>query len=266
VNNRIVAKMSDLNSKGGKSLSVVLMIGDPTLTKTIENIQLAIDAGVDIIELGIPISAPFLDSQIMHDSMNRALNYSNDLSSYLSALQLIRNKFPSIPFEVMVYHDTVMEVGFERFFDGLNDAEMDAVLVADGIFQGQEFLKRLDKKLRLTNCIPIRFVPHPFNPEQLLDLKANGKGFIVIQTKPDMDGKRNNVTPDNKENLEVIRTYGVTTPLVMAYGIKNPFDIKECIKLGADGVLIGSIVLEAANKLSSNDLFLLLRDFRSAAT
>jgi len=241
------------------------MIGDPDLEKTFENIQIAVDEGIDIVELGIPIAEPILDSRIMYESMNRALNYSNDLSSYLIALQSIRRKFPSVAFEVMVYKDTVSNIGFDKFFKGLSDTEMDAVLVADGVLHGQEYLDKVDTSLKNANCIPIRFVPHPYDPAQLPDLKSNGNGFIVVQTKTDRQGKRDSVLSTNKVTLDSIRSFGVVTPLVMAYGIKTPKDIEVCMKLGADGVLIGSSVLDAAYKYSRDEFVNLLKAYRKAA-
>ncbi len=262
--NRITSRMESLKARGGKSLSVVVNIGDPDLKATFELIGLAERAGIDVIEVGIPMSAPFLDSQVMRESMLRSLAFSRDYALYLDALHQIREKFPAMAFEVMIYHETVMEIGLDRFCQALVSAQMDSVLVSDGVFKGEAFLRTLDAKLLPHDIFPIRFVPHPFNPDQLADLKQNGRGFIVVQTKTAVDGKRDTVLDENRQTLNEIRAAGVRTPLVFAYGIKTPAEARKCIALGADGVLIGTAFLEAAHRLSRSELAALLRDLRAA--
>ncbi len=263
--NRIIEKMKTLKANGGKSFSVVLMIGDPDIRTTDELVKTAIDSGVDIVELGIPFKNPFLDSLIMQESMQRSLTYSDDITIYLDYLKHIRAIYPKVPFEIMIYHDTVMEIGLKRFSESLEEAQMDAVLVADYVLQSESFLKKLDLSLSDTGIIPIRFVPHPYNPQQLDDLKEKGNGFIISQTITDESGKRKGVLDKNKEKIDFIRNNGVETPLVLAYGIKTPEDIRKCVKLGADGVLLGTVILDAAQKMQSADFSKFLSSLISAA-
>jgi len=264
--NRIIEKMKEIQSIGGKSFSIVLMIGDPDTNTTTELVQTALESGVDIVELGIPYANPFLDSPVMQESMERALAFSDDLDIYLDYLTKARTAFPHTAFEVMIYYDTVMQIGLDKFCASLGKAEMDAVLVADYVLQDEIFLKQLDQKLADHNVLHIRFVPHPFKPEQIRDLNQNGRGFIIAQTITNDQGRRNEVLGKNKEKLEYLRRAGVQTPLVSAYGIKTPEDVKKCITLGADGVLLGTVVLEAAYKLPREKFKNLLLNLRNAAS
>ena len=264
MNNRIIKKMEDLKTKGGKSFATVLMIGDPDITTTDKLIKLAYDCQVDIIELGIPDSNPFLDSPGMKASMQRALAFSDNLDDYLNYLKYIRNQYPEQPFEVMIYHNTVMQIGLEKFAKSLQDAQMDAVLVADYVLHGDSFLQDLDKNLSKTGVIPIRFVPHPFNLTQVNDIKENGRGFVISQTITDNSGERRAVLDKNKEKIDFLRSHGVKTPIVLAYGIKSLQDITKCIELGADGVLLGTVILDAAHKMPLEDFRKYLSTFRSA--
>lgn len=258
--------MQELEAQGWNSLSVVIMIGDPDVETTFELMDIAVEVGVDVIEIGIPISRPFLDSDVMHDSMQRAIEYSSDYDTYLDTLKKLRENFPDVAFEVMIYHETVMDIGLDRFCDALIEAQMDSVLVADGVFIGSDFLEQLDKKLLPENIFPIRFVPEIYQHSQFEDLKQNANGFIVVQTKTDENGRRDKVLDDNKQTLDQIRNYGIDLPLISAYGIKNPEDIRKCISLGADGVLIGTILLDTAYKRSRNEYKYLLNQFREATS
>lgn len=262
--NRIIQKSNRLKASGDKSLTVAIMIADPNIEATFELVKIAIGVGVDTIELGIPITEPYLDSDVMRKSMARALDHTDDYQVYLATLGQLRLKFPDAPFEVMIYHDTIMTIGPDYFYKSLVDADMDAVLVADSVLKGREYLADLDQKLLDQGVIPIRFVPHPLVPQQIETLKNNAHGFIVVQTKTDSEGQRNTVLDENKVVLDEIRDSGVKIPLVLAYGIKTPAQIQKCMSLGADGVLIGTVVLEAAAGLSLIEFDKLLRKLRQA--
>lgn len=263
--NRIEQKLTDTLSSGGKSFSVVLMIGDESPQDTTRNVQIALDCGVDIIELGIPYEDPFLDSGIMRESMNRALQWSADPQDYLDYLKQARRQFPDVPFELMIYHDTVMRIGLEKFADSLAEAQIDAVLVADYVLHGEEFLEKLDKSLESTDVIPIRFVPHPYDPKQIADVARNGRGFVISQTITDANGERKSVLEENRQKADFLRSQGVSVPIVFAYGIKTPQDVQKCIELGANGVLLGTIILDAAHRMQPDEFRSLLKSLRQAA-
>ena len=140
--------------------------------------------------------------------MQRALTFSNDGSIYLDYLKYIRELYPEQPFEVMIYSETVMEIGLKKFAKCLRNAQMDAVLVADYVSQSDAFLQEFDLCLSNTGVIPIRFVPHPFNPTQVNDIKENGRGFVISQTITDDSGERRAVLDKNKEKIDFLRNMG----------------------------------------------------------
>ncbi len=262
--NRILEKMEELKSRDGKSFSIVLMIGDPDTQSTDRLVQIAVESGVDVVELGIPYDNPFLDSPVMKASMQRALEWSTDLDDYLDYLVEVREKFPDTPFEVMIYYDTVMQIGLQRFAEALAKAQMDAVLVADYVLQDTNFLRDLDKSLADSGVIPIRFVPHPFDKEQVYDLKENTRGFFIAQTPTDDNGQRKGVLDSYKDKIDFLRQSGIQTPIVSAYGIKTPENIKKCLSFGADGVLLGTLALEKGYELPPEKFRELLTMLRKA--
>jgi len=262
--NRISTRMQELHSTGGKALVVVLMLGDPDFETTFELAQIYVDQGVDVIELGIPTSRAYLDSETMRESNSRALACSSDYQRYLDAIGEMRAQNPEWPLNVMIYRDTVDEIGLERFCQALGDAEIDAALVADIADQSDDFRRNLDTQLLKQDIIPLRFMPHPFRPEQVDDLRENGRGFIIVQTMTDAEGQRKTVLPANKQTLDTLRNAGIHTPLLMAYGIKTPEHIHKCVALGADGVVIGTVVLDAAYRLPRAEFAAMLAELHKA--
>ena len=262
--NRIEKRMTHLRKTGGKSLSIVVMIGDPDLTTTFELLEIALNVGVDVFEIGIPISNPVLDSRVMRESMNRALAFSSDYDWYLDVLGEMRAKFSEAAFEVMIYSETVEKIGLEKLCEALIKAQMDSVLVADGVFKGQEYLRTLDDLLLPHGIFPIRFVPHPLDQRQFDDLKQNASGFMIVQTKTDAQGRRDSVLDENRNSIESIRQAGIHAPIIFAYGIRTPEEARKCISLGADGVLIGTVMLDTAYRLPRSKFIELLISLRKA--
>ena len=262
--NRVLEKNEELKAKGGKSFSIVLMIGDPDPKTTDRLVEVAVESGVDVVELGIPYDNPFLDSPVMKASMHRALQWSNNMDDYLEYLEHIRKTFPDTAFEIMIYYDTVMQIGMQRFVDVLVKTEMDAVLVADYIFQDPQFLHDFDKALEGSAVIPVRFVPHPYENDQLQDIKENARGFFIAQTPTNEEGERKGVQDSYKDKIDLLRQTGTQTPIIAAYGIKTPEDIQKCLSFGADGVLLGTLALEKGYELPSEEFRELLVILREA--
>ena len=260
--NRIETLTQRLKASGGKSLSVVVMIGDG---KTMDVVQAAVDAGVDVIELGIPTENPFLDSDVMRESMARARKWSTDAKRYFDTIAQVRKKFPNLPLEIMIYRDIVGQVGIDAYAAALGDAGADATLVADIADQTDIWRERLDHALTTRGLLSLRFLPHPYAKAQLDDVKAKARGFVIVQTAAEADWTRPTVLDVNGEKLAAIHAEGVRLPLILAYGIRTADDVRRAIALGADGVLIGTAMLDAANRQSKNDVKALLESYRAAA-
>jgi tryptophan synthase alpha chain len=262
--NRIIHKIQELESRGGNSLSVVLMLGDPDFDTTLKQVQIATEEGVDLVELGIPITDPFLDSPTMRESMQRALAYCDDLARYLEILGEVRRYHPALPIEVMIYRSTLERIGLNSYARALQQAQMDATLVADAARQPQWFRRQLDEALLPCDIVPIRFVPEPYSTDLLEDIRQNARGFVVAQTVPYPDGRREALLDANAQKLSNLRSSGIDLPLILAYGISTPDDVRKAIAIGADGILIGTAVLEAAYR-SHDELRALLTAYRRAA-
>ncbi len=263
--NHVLTKMETLHAEGRKSFSTVLMIADPHPSVTDELVEIAFASGVDIVELGIPYANPFLDSPAMRASMQRALAHSHNLDFYLNYLAHIRKLFPENAFEVMIYADTVRQIGMQRLADSFGKSGMDAVLVADYVRAPRSFLQEWDACLKPNRIIPIRFVPHPFEHDQIEDLLANSRGFLISQTVANPDGSRSDVLPGNREKMDLLRKSGIKTPIVAAYGLKTPEHVSQIIAMGADGVLIGTSVLEKAFTATRDGFQSYLLSLREAA-
>lgn len=265
--NRVETRMAQLQAEGKHGLALVIMLGDPTFEKTFQLVDAAVEAGADVIELGIPSSDPFLDSPSMQSSMQRAgQHFKDSYAPYLAAIREIRQRHPDQPIEIMFYQDVIEGMGgMENFARQIADAGADAALMAEISNKPPEFRRQLGQVLSAEGIIPIRFVPDPFQPHQAAGFVEGARGFVVVQTCTDAVGRRDTVWAENRKTLDAVRALDVQVPLMVAYGIKTDEHVRACIQAGADGVLIGSVLLDAAIQLSIEEYTAMLRGFRQAA-
>jgi tryptophan synthase alpha chain len=88
------------------------------------------------------------------------------------------------------------------------------------------------------------FLQHPYNHDYLLSIKDKAKGFVLLQSVADAQGKRPRVAPENKAVVDCIRQAGLEIPIILGYGINNPERVKEAVQTGADGIIVGTAMIE----------------------
>lgn len=270
VGNRVIDLMGNLRAEQKRSLSIVVVIGDPTFETSISHIDDAVEAGVDMVELCIPSPTPnpYLESAALLASMKRsAVHYRGSFAPYFDTISQIRNKYPDLPIEAVCYQDVMNLMGVDNFSEALNQYGVDSALFsADMSTKPIETRRELSAIFSQNGILPIQFVPHPFKPARITELIEIAQGFIVVQTKAGSDGQRERVLPENRLILDTIRSGGIDMPLITSYGIRTPEHIRACIDLGADGVMIGSAVVDAGFRYSRDEYRALLKSYRQAAS
>lgn len=260
--NRLDRRIHEVLERGEKYLCCVLPLGDPDMDTSEKLVGLFLDAGVDIVELMIPSRNPHFDSPQMSASCKRAFSQQNDLSAYLDLIKRIRSKYPQEPFEVMTYQDVVSELGVDNFVKGLKEADVEATLLADSIVASDTLLKQMDQKLDEASIYRIRFMPHPFRNDLLDDIARNGKGFMILQSLADSNGERPTVHEGNRELIERIRATGTEATVMLGYGIRDGERSKEAVNVDADGIIIGTVLMDMIGSRDYDGLTNIIREIK----
>ena len=242
--NKLESKIKEVLGRGEKLLSCLLPLGDPDLNTSLKLVEIYLQAGVDIVELGMPSNNPYLDSRQIAESNRRSFQGQPDLSNYFDAIKIIRKEFPAEPFEVMAYADTVLDYGIARFVDAVKEAEINAHLLADATVISPDIVQQMDALLAPLLIYRIRFMPHPFQEILLKDIGENGRGFMILQSIADSSGKRAAVAEGNRELVACLRATQTKAAILLAYGINNPIRAKEALDIGPDGILVGTAMVE----------------------
>jgi tryptophan synthase alpha chain len=228
------------NHKPG--LVIYLTAGDPSLAATREIAIAAIDAGADVIELGVPFSDPLADGPVIQRAMERAVARGTSLRDVLTLASEIRAARPAAGLVIFTYLNPVLRYGLHKFADDAA-ACADGVLVTDLIVEeAGEYLVEMGR-VRLA---PI-FLAAPTSPDERLEaIAAHSKGFIYAISRVGITGKQQSLTSDAAPLVERIRRWS-TLPVAVGFGISNAEHVAQVAEF-ADAAVIGSAIVELIEK------------------
>ena len=236
---RIDAKFDALNAQGKKAFVAYVMAGDPDY-ETSRDIVLGLpDAGVDIIELGLPFTDPMADGPTIQLAGQRALAAGQDLEKTLQIARDLRAVDDTTPIVLMGYYNPIYSRGVERFLNEAKAAGIDGLIIVDLPPEEDEEL-----------CIPaqaaglnfIRLATPTTDSKRLPKVLQNTSGFVYYVSITGITGAANAEATD--VGPEVARIKAATDlPVVVGFGIKTP-DAAAAITSVADGAVVGSAIVE----------------------
>jgi len=235
--NRIVAKFAQLKSAGKKGLVVYIGAGDPNLKATHE-LALAFDqAGVDVLELGVPFSDPLADGLVNQLAAQRGLESGTTPPKLLETIAAIR-KGSQVPIVLYIYFNLIHRVGMEKFIADCAKAGVDGLLVLDLPPEESDNYEALMKKAGLCHI----YLVAPTTPEDRMELIVKrGSGFIYYISREGVTGMQSQVASNLASQVAKIRAY-TTLPIAIGFGISNPDQAKAVAKEG-DACVVGSAIV-----------------------
>jgi tryptophan synthase alpha chain len=127
---RISGKFRELAGKGELGLVVYITAGDPSLDATEKIVLGAVEAGADIIELGVPFSDPVADGPTIQRASERALRAGTTLAGVIDLVRRIRLR-TDVPLVLFSYFNPILQMGLEKFAVAAAAAGADGVLATD---------------------------------------------------------------------------------------------------------------------------------------
>jgi len=225
------------NHKPG--LVVYLTAGDPSLAATGAIALEAIDAGADVIELGVPFSDPLADGPVIQRASERALAHGTRLKDVLDLAREIRAQRPEAGMIVFTYFNPVLRYGLRRFADHAAAAGADGVLLTDMIVEeAGEYLAHMER----VHLAPV-FLAAPTSPdERLAAIAAHSKGFVYAISRTGITGKQQSVAADAAALVARIRRW-TGLPVAVGFGISNAEHVAQVAEF-ADAAVVGSAIVE----------------------
>jgi len=212
-------------------------VADLSITRKIA--LAAIDAGADVLELGVPFSDPLGDGPVIQRASERALARGTRLKDVLALAGELRKARPKAGLVIFSYLNPILRFGLSKFADAAAEAGVDGVLLIDMIVEeAGEYLAEMER----VNLAPI-FLAAPTSPdERLRAIAAASKGFIYAISRTGITGKQKNLAADAAALVERIRRWS-KLPVAVGFGISNADHVTEVAKF-ADAAVIGSAIVE----------------------
>jgi tryptophan synthase alpha chain len=221
------------------ALMPYLMAGYPDLATSRRIIRSYVDAGADLIELGVPFSDPLADGPVIHAAGTRALRAGVRVDD---ALAIGAEVSAEVPVVAMCYANPIFARGVERFLDSLVAASLAGLIVPD--LPAEE----ADELRAACDGRGIALVPlvAPTTTEgRLARIGAGARGFVYAVSLTGTTGERSSL--DETLGPILARAAAATeVPVALGFGIATPEQVSAAARAGADGVIVGSRLVRAA--------------------
>ena len=219
-------------------LVVYLTIGDPDLETSKKIALAAIDAGADVLELGVPFSDPLADGPVIQRASERAVRNGTRMEDVLALASSLRKQRPAVGLVIFSYLNPILRMGLESFAAAAEKAGVDAVLVTDLIAEESEEYRAALKKHHLQ---PI-FLAAPTSPDSRLARIAEiSEGFIYAISRVGITGTQQQVAGDARELVTRLRRY-TKLPIALGFGISNASHVAVVAEY-ADAAVVGSAIV-----------------------
>ncbi len=215
------------------------VIGDPDLESSFQFVKSAIDAGADILELGIPFSDPIADGRTIQKADIRAANSGMNLQKAREFIKRVKN-YKDIPLGLLMYYNLVYQYGTEKFFKEFHQAGVNSILIADLSIDDADEVLPVAKSCGLDTV----FMVTPNTAEKRIQLIASKTtGFIYTVSVLGVTGSRNELSDVVEELISRLKKM-TTVPVCVGFGISRPEHAAAVASANADGVIIGSALIK----------------------
>ena len=221
----------------GKAFIPFVTCGDPSLDVTEKIVNAMVEAGADLIELGIPFSDPTAEGPVIQGANLRALSGGVTTDKVFDMVEKIR-KNTDVPMVFMTYANVVFSYGTERFCKRAQEVGMDGLILPDVPYEEkEEFAEVADKYgLDLISLIA------PTSHERIATIAKNAEGFVYCVSSLGVTGMRRQITTDIGAMVKLVKAQK-DIPCAVGFGISTPEQAKK-MAVQADGVIVGSAIVK----------------------
>ena len=237
--NRIDQRFTELRANNRKGLIPFVTAGDPDPAWTPAILHALVDAGADLLELGVPFSDPMADGPVIQRASERALAKHTGSARVLEIVRAFRKRDTATPVVLMGYLNPIEVQGHERFLDAARDAGVDGLLLVDSPVEESTALA---EALEARGLHQITLVAPTTAADRLPRVARGARGFVYYVSFAGITGADRLTLSEVGERIARIRAE-CATPIAVGFGIKEPAQAASLAR-DADAVVIGSALVE----------------------
>ena len=244
---RINSYFSRLKAEGKKALIPYVTAGDPNPSVTVPLLHAMVDAGADIIELGVPFSDPMADGPVIQLACERALSHNVRLLDVLDMVKAFRAKNTTTPIVLMGYLNPIEVLGYERFAQLAKEAGVDGVLTVD--LPPEESVEFAG--VMKANALDVIYLLAPTTQEDRIESVCEyGSGYVYYVSVKGVTGSSALDVDEVKGKLDIVRRH-TDMPVGVGFGIRDG-KTAAAVATIADGVIVGSVLVNAIAENADN--------------
>lgn len=234
---RIEAMLSRLAAEKRKALVPFICAGDPSLRLSGQAVMAAVDAGADLIELGVPFSDPIADGPVIQASSQRALAGGVSVARILELVGELRAK-TDVPIVLFGYCNPYLRYGEKRLACDARAAGVDGILCVD---QPPEEAATLVGECRAEGLDRIFLLAPTSDEQRMKAVAAVASGFVYFVSVTGVTGARAAAPEGIAPMVEQVRC-AVGLPVGVGFGISTPAQA-AAVGAYADLVVVGSALV-----------------------
>lgn len=214
-----------------------LYFGDPNREFSLRLAKTLVNAGADMLEIGIPYTDPVCDGQVFQRACKRSLEQGINPFGVLDGIKRLRKGGIEKPIYVTSYYGPIFKIGIERFAKLGKEVGVKGLIVPDILLEEQQELRRACDKYGLSL---IQFATVYSSKERLEQIIRASTDFIYCVSLPGVTGDK----PERSKLLKLLKLLKQTTnrKILVGFGIKSKEDVRKILSYGAEGVIIGSAI------------------------
>ena len=227
--------------KGDGAFGAFLMLGDPDLETSAALLQAVVDAGADMIEVGIPFSDPVADGPVIQAAAQRALAAGVRVGDCLELLASLRARNSQVPIGILTYANIV--VARSGFMRDAAEAGADSLLIADmPALEAEPFAREMEQ----AGIEPVLIAAANTPDETLSRIASLSKAYTYCVSRAGITGTHAGGQFD-AGLIDRVKRAGAPPP-IFGFGISKPEHVRAALSAGAKGVICGSAIVDLVSR------------------
>lgn len=229
----------------GKAFIPFITCGDPDLSTTDKIVHAMVEAGADLIELGIPFSDPTAEGQVIQEANLRALTAGTTTDKIFDLVRSLRKDI-TIPLVFMTYANVVYSYGTDKFISTCAEIGINGLILPDVPLEERgDFTPACEK-------YGVDLVPliAPTSKNRIAEIAQAAQGFIYVVSSLGVTGVRSEITTDIASIVKLIRENS-TLPCAVGFGISKPEQAQKMASQ-SDGAIVGSAIVKIIAKYGAD--------------
>lgn len=238
--NRIDKTFESLRQQNRKAFIPFTVLGYPDRDASLAAIETMIENGATILELGLPFSEPMADGPIIESASKSVVETGFTTGDALQLIAAVRKRHKDIPIVLMSYFNLALARGIEKFMKDLHEVGVDGITFVDLPPEEGDSVFTIAKE---NGIAPVMLVSPLTSPERLERILDHASGYLYLISRAGTTGLSEKFDEKLSALISMLRSQS-QLPVCIGFGISKPEHVTKMLSFGADGIVVGSKLVE----------------------